>query len=308
MICCKPSLLKLANKAVILTIAVSVGYGLILIMYNGANPYLDMLHSEISLPEIHLGDDSDRLFGAISSVFMHPMSFGVMIGLSFIYLINIKQYQAVSPPIYIVLMIMTLLASVACGVRSSLAGLIGTGCVYLLLKRRFKLFLIGGAAAILALIIMSYIPALDSYVGSMFQMESDNVHGSSIAQRLVQLGASINETQDNLYFGNGYAWHSYYIFNNDGYGHPLLHGWESLLFVAITDSGFVGVALWIVFCIYFCIKFKDVGIICLFAYFMLFRLATGQFGEEMFYYFYALILCYRNITSNNIPTVIKRKI
>lgn len=307
LICCKTSFLRWANRGVIFAIAVSIGYGLLLTMYNGENPYLDILHNEMGLPEIHLGDDSDRLFGAISSVFMHPMSFGVMIGLSCIYLIDIKKHKSISQGLSILLILVTLIASVLCGVRSSLAALMGTGCVYLLLKRKFKLFMMGGAIVAVALLVMSYIPALDTYIGSMFQMDSDNVHGSSIAQRLVQLGASIDEVQGNIYFGNGYAWHSYYIFNNDGYGHPVLHGWESLLFVAITDSGFVGVLLWIVFCIYFCIKFKDTGIICLFSYFMLFRLATGQFGEELFFYFYTLLLCYRNFGQKMHPAIIGHK-
>ena len=155
------------------------------------------------------------------------------------------------------------------------------------------------------MVVLNYIPVLDTYVRSLFQMESNSVSGSSINQRLEQLSASLFEIQNNPAFGNGYAWHSYYIWQNDGYGHPLLHGWESLLFVALTDSGYVGVIVWILFSIYFLIKFKEIGLVCLFTYFMIYRLVTGTFGEDMFYIFYVLFLCARlNSSQKKVTNII----
>lgn len=296
MITCKPGLLKPANKTMLIVIAVVVAYGLSLTLSPGVNPYINFLNKEINLPEIHLGSDDGRMFGAISSVFTHPMSFGTMLGFSFCYLFFSRKYLGMNPIIFIGLAAMILMGTLFCGVRSSLVALMGTGVVYLLMKRKFKLLVEAVIVVGIALVVLSYIPMLDAYVGSLFQLEGGDVSGSSINQRLEQLAASLLEIRNNPTFGNGYAWHSYYIWQNDGYGHPLLHGWESLLFVALTDSGYAGVLVWIIFSIYFCVKFREVGIICLFTYFMLFRLATGTFGEDMFYIFYVLFLCAKNRT------------
>lgn len=300
MITCKPGLLKPVNKTMLLVIAIIVTYGLLLTLSPGVNPYIEFLSKEINMPEIHLGRDDGRMFGAISSVFMHPMSFGTMLGFSFCYVMYSRKFLGMNPFVFVVLAGMILLGTLFCGVRSSLAALMGTGAVYLLMKRKFKLLVAAAIIVGIALLVMSYMPMLDAYVGSLFQMESDDVSGSSINQRLEQLAASLLEIRDNPTFGNGYAWHSYYIWQNDGYGHPLLHGWESLIFVALTDSGYAGVIVWIIFSIYFFVKFREIGLICLFTYFMLFRIATGTFGEEMFYIFYVLFLCAQNRPSGSV--------
>ena len=294
MITCKPEMLKPVKKTMLVVIAIVVTYGLSLTLLPGVNPYIEFLGKEINLPEIHLGSDEGRMFGAISSVFMHPMSFGAMLGYSLCYVLYLKIYMRMSSIIFIVFSTMILLGTLFCGVRSSLAALMGTGAIYLLMKRNLKLLVIATLFVGLAMVVLSYIPILDTYVGSLFQMESDVVRGSSINLRLEQFAASLSVIRDNSIFGNGYAWHSYYIWQNGGYGHYLLHGWESLLFVALTDSGYAGVLVWFMFSVYFCVKFREINIICLFSFFMLYRLFTGTFGEGMFYIFYVLFLCMKS--------------
>ena len=301
LISCKPVMLKEVNKTMIVVITIIVVYGLFLTLIPGTNPYIEFLSDEINLLEYRKGTDDGRLFGAISSVFNHPMSYGIFLGFAFFYIIYSYKYIGQKSSTFLFLISLVFLSTLLCGVRSSLASLIGTGFVYLLLKRKVKLLIKAAFLGGIVLYVISLIPELNAYVGSMFQMDSDDVSGSSINQRLAQLEASVFEIRNNLLFGNGYAWHSYYLYMND-LAHPLLHGWESLLFVAITDSGFIGVGVWIVFSIYYCLKIKDIELICLFSYFMFYRLITGTFGEEMFYVFYALILCARN----NYPIIHKR--
>lgn len=307
MIICMPPLLKKVNTTMLLVISVVVVYGLLLTLVPGTNPYLEVISKEgINLPEIHLGSDEGRLFGAISSVFMHPMSFGIMLGFSFCYIVYIRKQKGINHVVFWGLALMILMCILFSGVRTSLAALMGTGVVYLLKRKKIKLLVEAVVVVGLLMLLVSYIPRLDAYVNSMFQLESDYVEGSSINQRLEQLTASLWEIRNNPSFGNGYAWHSYYIWQNGGYGHPLLHGWESLVFVALTDSGYAGVLVWVAFVVFFFIKYKDIGITCLFTYFMLYRIITGTFGENFFYIFYVLFLCVqgrrRTLLPSNITT------
>ncbi len=307
LVCSRPNLLNRINKTMVFVITIVTLYGLFLTLTSGANPYVDLLKSEMHLMEARSGNPEGRLFGIISSVFLHQMSFGVFLGFSFCLLLYERKRLKITSFTFWLLISLVLLCTIVCGVRSSLAALMGTGAVYLLLKRKAKLLLMTAILVGIVMVLISHIPALDSYIGSMFKIDSDDVSGSSITQRLAQLEASVFEIRENLLFGNGYAWHSYYLFMND-YAHPLLHGWESLLFVTITDSGFVGVLVWLIFIVYFYFKNRhDIAIVCLFSFFILYSLATGSFGEEMFYVFYVIFLCTRNLENMERKTITEKK-
>ena len=78
-----------------------------------------------------------------------------------------------------------------------------------------------------------------------FSGKSSQVSGSSLNMRINQLLGCFDILGNNLLIGNGFSWNTYYMnINGD---HPVLLAFESLLFVVLCNSGFVGILLWIYF-------------------------------------------------------------
>jgi hypothetical protein len=78
----------------------------------------------------------------------------------------------------------------------------------------------------------------------IYIFDSDkNIKGSSIELRLDQLGGAIELwINGGVVFGNGFGWcDNYYGTRGD---HPILLGFESLLYKIIIDSGIVGIIIW----------------------------------------------------------------
>ena len=143
------------------------------------------------------------------------------------------------------------------------------------------------------------------YFFSVIDPESD-VGDSNILLRFNQLISCFYVT-DNLYFGNGYNWASYYL---QTFGdHPLLFAFESKIFSVLCNSGLIGGVIWIMFlfCMYkyqtdlFKKGFDRYRILlCFFWAFQSYICFTGDYGYTYFWLlFYSFFIVNMRILNAN---------
>ena len=117
--------------------------------------------------------------------------------------------------------------------------------------------------------------------------------------RLNQLKGSINEIRGQELVGKGYGWTGYYLSENGT--HPIILAFESLIFMVLCKSGFLGLMIWILFFILLFnvnrkilnlktdVYLMDSFIIVYAAY----STGTGEYGYMPFFaVFYSLMLGY----------------
>lgn len=291
-----PSSLRLFRNTLLLCIAIASGYGLFLTTMPGLNPYIMLLGD---LNNVDFNDTyaeataGGRMFGRISSVFTHPMSYGLFLGLAFIYIYSIKQ--KIYKIIFYVLFLIILVNAFVCGVRSVLGGLIIAGIVYFLLSKNLKLMLYTAAVGLLGLLIMLQIPEMDTYLSSMTSKSSDDVGGSSLELRMDQLMGCFTEITDNFLFGKGFGWTTVYMSIYEI--HPVILCFESLIFVVLCNSGILGVFLWLYIIVKimkyhtrYCIADSSLLNAMLFFY-LGYSCITGEYGYmKVFILFYIILL------------------
>lgn len=186
-----------------------------------------------------------RVFGRISSVFDHPMAYGLNLGFFFLYSLYILKNK---PKIMIITLSVIVWAIITSGTRTPIGALGLTVLAMLFYLKKFKYF-IGGAFCFLALYYTLPLISseLNDYVMSIFNSNDSNTNGSSIDMRLSQLEGSFNivEDNDNILFGQGYLWDKWY---NSTHGtHPTVLWFESIIFTILVDTGIFGFVLWFFF-------------------------------------------------------------
>lgn len=248
-ICKESSSVKLFRNVTIVSIFMATFYGLILTRFNGLNPYLLALSqiSGVEYNEDYAMVGNGRMFGRIFSCFGHPMTFGLFLGLSFIYLYhNRKDLNYV---VFWILFVMLSVDIVVCGVRSVIAGLIVAIAYFFLAGRQYRAMMQAAVACFIGYLIIMQIPELADYVGSVFDIQNKKqaVGGSSVEMRIDQLNGCLKEIQSDPLLGRGYNWHGYYQqIRGD---HPVILAFESLIYVVLCDFGFVGIIVWVIFLI-----------------------------------------------------------
>lgn len=243
-----PDSKKLFRNSLLISILIAGVYGLFLTTTGGINPYILEIVSETgsNLDEESLTEyfsDDNRLFGRISSVFRHPMSFGLFIGLAFVYIWSVRK--RIHKWIFFPLLVILGLDSLFCGVRSCIGGLVVAVAYYLIFSKNLK---IGIAALIIGLVgynIVLQLPEVSDYLGSITDVHGtkSDVGGSSIEMRLDQLNGCFKEIQNCPFVGKGYGWVAYYKANFGD--HPVILAFESLIFVVLCNNGFLGIIIWI---------------------------------------------------------------
>ena len=112
-----------------------------------------------------------------------------------------------------------------------------------------------------------------------------------------QMEGCLIEIKNNPLFGKGYGWTGYYEKNFGD--HPIMLAFESLAYVVLCNSGFVGVIIWIVFIAMYLkkaklfLKNKDLcnSAITLMVYYVAYSMITGEYGYMKFLVlFYTFIL------------------
>lgn len=302
-----PETIKLYRRALLFSILTAGIYGILLTTSNGFNPYINAII--LSTGTIADAQDriayfmaDDRLFGRISSVFMHPMSFGLFIGLSFIYVFSIRK--KISKRLIIPLLSILSLDALFCGVRSCIGGLVIATSFYLIFSKNLKIGLTTLFIGLIAYNIISQMPELSEYLSSMtsFDNSKTNVSGSSIDMRLNQLNGCLAEIRNNPIFGKGFEWTSYY---HEKYGdHPVILAFESLIFVILCNNGYMGFIIWGIL-IYMIIKrshkyhLNDVIIAdSLLVFYIAYSCITGEYGYMQYYLLFYVCLVFDNSKSN----------
>lgn len=287
---------KLFRNVCLVCIAIASIYGLFLTQTEGLNPYIMEL-TDISGGEYnieYLTRDTGRMFGRITSVFIHPMSFGLFLGLSLVFIYSC--IRKVNVYIIAILSLLVLINVFTCGVRSVIAGLAISILFYLLLIRKFKIF--AGAAVVMVIIygVISSIPEMSEYVSSIVDSKSTNIGGSSLELRINQFLGCFDIISNNPLFGKGFDWHQYYMQSH--VIHPKLLAFESLIYVVLCNFGFVGVILWFVYVFKMYKYMRSLGSIkeillplTLFVFYLSYSCITGEYGYmQVFILFYIIMI------------------
>lgn len=290
-------LIKQLRITVVICIFIAFGYGLFLTTTGGLNPY-QMAIMAANGEEWNAGYaeiKGGRMFGRISSVFGHPMTYGLFLGMALVYIYAIREYM--KKYMLIIFLFGIIAAIFLCGIRSPIGALFATVLVYLLLTHRIKTMFQVGAVGIIGYFIISSVPDLNSYVESIFSDDKSQVAGSSFEMRFEQLQGCFHEIRNNPLFGKGYGWTGYY---KENFGdHPVMLAFESLIYVVLCNSGYVGVVIWTIFLFKLfknttkIISNQDLIIcsLCLVVYYLAYSTITGEYGYMKYLIlFYTLIL------------------
>lgn len=295
---CEPSSLKIYRNTLFVCIGVAVFYGMFLTLTPGINPYIMLLQQAngIEYNEAYfLSEDSGRVFGRISSVFIHPMGFGLFLGLSALYVYNNRKEL---PKFFsIILQVLIVCNIIVCGVRTVILATVITLVYYLIRLRNLKIIISTLVLGFLVFYISSFVPGLSEYVRSIVEENSSTVRGSSLDMRLSQLQGCFDEIKNCFVFGKGWGWNVYYMELNGV--HPVIYAFESLLFVVLCNSGLVGCVLWIVM-IYKIIKFNNkqelkfaILLDSMLVFYITYSFITGEYGYmQTFIIFYILSFPY----------------
>lgn len=273
-------------------------YGLYLTTIPGENPYQTFLLLTSGGDDFNskyaLAEDSGRLFGRISSVFPHPMTFAFWIGLNIIFLFffNKKFKYYLQYPLLIILFV----NSMTCGVRTVIAALFLVSIYFLYSKKQVKYIKYIGIGCFFLFVLSLTNEQLFFYVSSIIDSNSSSTvfKGSSLGMRVDQLLGCFDEIKDNILFGKGYGWNVYY---KDTHGiHPVILAFESLAFVVLCNTGLFGVILWIFF-VYQLVKNvssftnrNKTAINCLTFYYIAYSLITGEYGYVRYFGVFYVIL------------------
>ena len=277
------SLYKPLKYTFIICISIALIYGLVLTSMPGINPYLMMIMpiNGDEFNDLYAFSDDGRVFGRISSVFGHPMTFGLFLSISSIYLYHIRK--SLKYNIGFILLFLCLLNILFCGVRSAIGSTIIGFVVYIILSRKIRLA-IGIILMTICLIqIVQLIPEMNNYVSSItdFNNKKQSINGSSIDMRMEQLNGALNEIETCPFVGKGYGWVKHYQETKGD--HPVLLAFESLIFVSLCDNGFLGIIAWLLsiyLCYKQCRKYKEKWkiLFTLYVTYIVYSCITGEYG------------------------------
>ena len=202
---------------------------------------------------------------------------------------------------YIVVLILVI-ALIFTGSRSSLGPILLFMVLYLYHKYKRRSLII---AAVFLFFLYLFLPVISQYVeiGDFlssfdFSANRSDVRGSTFELRYSQLKGLTDIVGDNIFFGNGVGWVADYVAK---YGHhPVLEGFESLIYSSFTDGGLWGVLLVYPFLFYELYKFtgrysnygKSFFPKLFILIYIIFSLLTGMYGVKMFIVFLLLIVNY----------------
>lgn len=302
----------LFRRTMLICIFIVVAYAFFVVLNGGINPYamffVNIFDIEVDYESYYEADESGRLFGRISSVFIHPMSFALFLGCALIYLfflLKVKKNNWI-----MCLIVGVVIMSVFCGVRSVLGGLFVTILYYLFVSKNVKLFIGFAIGGVILYFLLLSSPFLYSYFHSIAELNSSGVRGSSVAMRIEQLQGAVSIMMENPLFGLGTDWTSYYRAHIGR--HPICLSFESLLFVILCNNGILGVFCWSYMIIKFFLiniknKIENINIVnALMVFYISYSIITGEYNYmKYFLIFYVLMLgeSIYNCQNNNISMV-----
>jgi hypothetical protein len=294
---------SLFSKTLIATIIVAVGYSLLLTRFYGFNPYIFLIQP-LSGKEFNesyaLAFGEGRLFGRISGVFTHPMTNGIFLSFSLLFVLDKIDFNKIIKNTHKILFSFILIFTLSViGVRTAIGAVGASILFFILLERKFKVFMISLVGAIILIFVLIQIPGTEQYINSIFDPMSSSVNGSSFEMREKQIESCLNEIKDNFIFGNGYGWTVYYRLNVGK--HPTMLSFESLIIVILADNGFVGLGIWLTMVLiyirnisfFFNNKEKHIMFALFFTY-ITYSIITGEYGYMKYFLVFYSIIWYGN--------------
>ncbi|GAB1452028.1 hypothetical protein MASR2M47_20840 [Draconibacterium sp.] len=181
----------------------------------------------------------------IQSTMAHPMTWTMLLCFSIIILIAIYLKTKNKKLWFLIGLIgFNILIS---GVRTGIAALTIGFIYYLISYRNIKLIILTLVALLVMIIVIQSNESLSNLFTSFTDIsgQKSDVSGSSITMRLNQLQGVFDEIKGNEWAGKGYGWTGYYMSLNGV--HPVILAFESLIFMVLCNSGYLGVLIWILF-------------------------------------------------------------
>ncbi|SEM81035.1 hypothetical protein SAMN05216436_10810 [bacterium A37T11] len=221
-----------------------------------SNPYVSLVNAlynqDDSMTDRFSQEERAGLEGRVLGTMMHPLTWGGSCVLLFFFFIkrwDLKRW------IQVFLLILLFVNVIFSGSRSALLAMI-IGIFYYTLKSsakmKFGIIKYSVIGAFLTLIALYQIPALtkyqDFFESTVFFWDStlkvnQDINGSSASMRYDQLLGSFKMIERSPLVGLGLGYGKYY---NATYGfHPVLMGFESLVFLSLVESGYVGFIMWL---------------------------------------------------------------
>ena len=315
-----PNAIHLYSYGLFVILCVITIYGLFLTLSPGINPYQMILqplfgqefNEAYAAGNSALSTNTDladgRLFGRISSVFNHPMIYGLNLGYFFIYSLFFLRKK---PKILILVLFVIIIAIITSGVRTPIVALSITYFAMLLYMRNFKIFLysILFIGVIIVLISILYPESID-YILSIFNSDSSNIGGSNLSMRLDQMNGCFDIIRYDILTGKGYGWTA--LYNSIKGAHPKALWFESLIFVILVNTVVLGFLIWGVF-IYkyykyitntFKYSFDRAIMLSLIFYYLIYCSITGDFGMNYFLLYFVILL--GSIYKKDLELIIKK--
>lgn len=305
------SSVKYFNYSVLGASLIVLLYGLYLMQFDGFNPYVMYLANmtDITLSDTILGlNDQFRLIRRISSVFMHPMNYGLFLTLLTCYLLSYRNN--LNKIFFIFFIALDIVCLFYCGIRTPIVAFFFAVVTYLLLIRNFNISLGVLTLGVVGLIIISYVPELKGTIDSIYNKDSE-MGGSSIEMRIAQLNGCFREISDCDLVGKGYEWSMYYLGQNGS--HPTILTFESVIFRLLCNWGIIGIILYVLAYIRFTantykmtpnVENKAICVAFIFA-FLIYCIGTGDYQyTTLFMLFYSMFIINLQVQTEYI---IKRK-
>lgn len=240
------SQLDLFKNVMLITISFMAIYG-IFCYITTSNPYLSILEYMTNKPLIGNMIEETRggLTGRTQSTMAHPLTWGGCACLFIFFFYKIEdKLKYILPLLLIINVLLT-------GGRSAFIALVISLLFIVIYQKRIKTLLYTTIVISIIVVTIYAIPFLEPYKGfiesSIFFWDDNiskesNIQGSSVSMRELQLLGVIGMIKDNPLFGLGHGYVDYYF---STYGaHPVLLGFESLLFNKLVEGGFINLFLW----------------------------------------------------------------
>ena len=306
-----PTSVRYFNVSVLAASLVVLLYGLFLMQFEGFNPYVMYLasKSDITLSDTILEiNEQFRYIRRVSSVFMHPMNYGLFLTLLTCFLLAIRNN--LNKTLFLVFITLDIVCLFYCGIRTPLVAFFFAVLTYLFFIRNFKIAASVLTLGILGFLVISYIPELSGTIDSIYNEDSE-MGGSSIEMRIDQLNGCFKEIADCSLFGKGFEWSMYYLGQNGS--HPTIITFESVIFRVLCNWGIVGLILYVLAYIRFTANTykmmpnadnKAMSVAFIFA-FLIYCIGTGDYQyTTLFMLFYSMFIINLQVQTEYI---IKRK-
>lgn len=289
--------LKYCEWAIIVSAVIIIVYNFVLYWIPDINPYVLAMSSEHDTKivmdqfEFYREGFDKRL----SSVFSHPMNFGMYLGL----LMAFFMYMFKDNKKYMYLIIITVITIFISGVRTTMAAFFIVVLFFLLLVRKYTYFLYTFVIVLSVYVLAPILfPSLMGILGS-FTQSSEESGGSSMGMRIEQFYGCITEISNNPLFGKGYGWAREYMRVHGS--HSVIKCFESYLFTVVCNWGWLGF-LFLIGCFYWMFWQIHLTFInspinryilyCLWIYFLSYAFITGDYGYMRYgMLFYSIMYC-----------------